>query len=327
VKPLLLVLCLLLGAPFALADEAGKLQRKALRYLEPLPDAMPGAERDTPERIALGRKLFFDTRLSVNDRQSCASCHRLDGERAGVDNLPTSPGTAGQPGRRNSPTVLNAGWQFAQFWDGRAADLADQARQPILNPDEMAMPNEQAVVDKLAATSDYPALFAEAFPDAATPLDYANLAEAIAAFERTLHTPSRFDAFLEGDAGALDARELRGLDAFLSLGCTKCHDGPLLGGGLFERLEHYGQYPNQSDLGREEVTGDAADRLVFKVPQLRNVALTAPYYHDGAVESLDEAVRLMLTLVLDRPVKDAQVDDLVAFLGALTGRLPAGARP
>ncbi len=318
---MILMFASLLLVQSAWADDAGKLLRKASRYFEPLPEAMPGAEQDSAEKIALGKKLFFDKRLSINDTQSCASCHHLDqGGNAGVDNLPTSPGAKGQLGTRNTPTVLNAGWQFSQFWDGRAEDLADQAKQPILNPIEMGMPSEQAVVDKLKGIDEYRKLFAAAFPDTAEPITYQNMAEGIAAFERTLRSESRFDDFMNGDTAALTARELRGLDAFLSLGCTKCHDGALLGGGLFEKLEQYGSYRNQKDPGRFEVTRDESDRMVFKVPQLRNVALTSPYFHDGGVASMDEAIRLMARLVLDKNVSDQQVSDMAAFFGALSDK-------
>ena len=211
-----LVCCLFVSGSIA-ADKPDRLMRKALRYFEPLPAVMPGAENDTAERIALGRKLFFDKRLSINDSQSCASCHILDNGKAGVDNLPVSPGSGGQLGTRNSPTVLNAGWQKTQFWDGRAKDLADQAGQPILNPVEMAMPSEEAVVDKLSRLPGYPEAFAAAFPEDRPSLSYANLRVAIAAFERTLRSESRFDDYLRGDGNALSDAEKRGLKRFISV--------------------------------------------------------------------------------------------------------------
>ena len=312
------------ATPLVHADDVDRLIRRANRYLAPLPDTMPGAEHDTAERVSLGKTLFFDPRLSVNDTQSCAFCHKLDDGKAGMDNLPTSPGAQGQIGTRNSPTVLNAGWQFTQFWDGRASDLADQAGQPILNPIEMAMPSEEAVVEKLKGIDDYRTAFAAAFPDAADPVSYENLKEAIAAFERTLRSESRFDDFLRGDKAALNEQEQKGLDTFIKVNCTRCHDGPLLGGGLFERLGKYGEYPNQEDQGRFTVTGDEADRMKFKVSQLRNIARTGPYFHDGAIADLAEAVRLMGTLELDIALDDQQVDDIVAFLGALDGKEAEG---
>ena len=252
-KVAITLFCALLIAGTTSADQSDRLIRKALRYFSPLPAAMPGAENDTPERIALGRKLYFDKRLSKNDTQSCASCHRLEDGAAGVDNLPTSPGAEGQIGTRNSPTVLNAGWQKSQFWDGRATDLADQAGQPILNPIEMGMPSEQAVIDKLATLPEYPAAFRTAFPGAEPALSYANLREAIAAFERTLRTESRFDDFLRGDGSALSEQEQRGLKSFMSVNCVRCHDGPLVGGTLHETLGVEAPFDNQKEIGRAHV--------------------------------------------------------------------------
>lgn len=317
---LFLVLCGLLATTLAPAAQVDRLMRKAARYFSPLPATMPGAENDTPERVELGKQLYFDKRLSNNDTQSCASCHRLEDGAAGVDNLPTSPGAEGQTGTRNSPTVLNAGWQKSQFWDGRAKDLADQAGQPILNPIEMGMPSEQAVIDKLASLPEYPEAFARAFPDSDQALSYANLREAIAAFERTLRTESRFDDFLNGDKSALDEQEQRGLKAFMSVNCVRCHDGPLVGGTLHEVLGVEAPFHNTEDLGRYEVTKDDKDRMVFKVSQLRNVALTGPWFHDGSGTDLGEVVRIMARIQLDTELKDAQVDDIVAFLRALNGK-------
>jgi len=301
------------------ADTGDRLLRKAQRYFSPLPEAMPGAEQDTPKRIELGKKLYFDPRLSSNDRQSCAICHPVGGGQAGMDNLATSPGAEGQQGRRNSPTVLNAGWQKAQFWDGRAKDLADQAGQPILNPIEMGMPSEQSVVDKLSATPDYPGAFEAAFPGYAQPLSYPNLRDAIAAFERTLRSESRFDDYLRGDKQALNESEKRGLDTFIKVNCVRCHDGPLVGGGMLEKLGLYGDFPSQ-DQGRFEVTGEEKDRKVFKVPQLRNIALTGPWYHNGSVDNLEEAVRVMARLQLEREMSDSEVKDITAFLQTLNGK-------
>jgi cytochrome c peroxidase len=317
---LLTALSLLCGLAPAHALDSERLLRRASRHLEALPAAMPGAEHDTPERIALGRQLFFDVRLSLNDQQSCASCHPLGAGRAGAGNLPTAIGARGEVGPRNTPTVLNAGWQFRQFWDGRAAGLSDQAGQPILNSIEMGMPDADTVLAKLAGLDDYRDAFAAAFPGSRVPLTYANLAEALAAFERTLRSPSRFDDFMHGDLGALSEPEQRGLDEFLRLGCSNCHDGPLLGGGLFRNIEEKAPYPNQQDRGRIEVTREPDDLMVFKVSPLRNVALTAPYFHDGQVATLADAVRMMGRLVVGVEFSDRQVEELVAFLGALSDK-------
>jgi cytochrome c peroxidase len=304
----------------AFAGDIDLLIKRANRFFEALPEAMPDAENDTAERIALGRQLFFEKRLSINDSQSCASCHRLEDGFAGVDNLATSPGARGEQGTRNSPTVLNAGWQDAQFWDGRAEDLVEQAKQPILNPIEMGMPNEEAVVAKIRGIDEYQVSFTQAFPGDKAPITYQNIAEAIAAFERTLISPGRFDDFLNGDADALSESEQQGLQTFLKLDCNSCHDGVLLGGETYEPLGKENPYENQADQGIYELSKDEDDRMFFKVAPLRNVALTAPYFHDGKISTLDEAVRKMGYLQLDLELSDQQVNDLTAFLKTLTDK-------
>ena len=302
------------------ANETDRLISRANRYFAPLPVTMPGAESDTPERIALGKKLFFDTRLSINDTQSCASCHRLENGAAGVDNLPTSPGARGEIGTRNSPTVLNAGFQDSQFWDSRAEDLVEQAKGPIVNPIEMGMPDEQAVVTKLSSITEYQKEFAAAFPGTQPSISYQHIAEAIAAFERTLITPARFDDFMKGNANALTSQEQRGLDTFLRVGCNTCHDGKLLGGETTEILGKKHPYENQSDLGIYLVSKDESDRMFFKVSPLRNVALTAPYFHDGKIKTLEEAVRKMAKLQLDKDLTEQQANDITAFMKSLTDK-------
>jgi len=316
----IIITFLLLATSSVFAADTGLLMNRANRYFAPLPAAMPGAENDTPERIALGKQLYFETRLSINDTQSCASCHRLEDGFAGVDNLATSPGAKGELGTRNSPTVLNAGWQDSQFWDGRAEDLVEQAKGPILNPVEMGMPDEQAVEEKMRGIAEYRSTFAAAFPGDEPAITYQNIAEAIAAFERTLITPARFDDFLNGDADALSEAEQRGLDAFIRVDCKSCHDGILVGGETYEPLGKENPYENQADQGMYTVTRDDNDRMFFKVAALRNVALTAPYFHDGKIKTLDEAVRLMGTLQLDEELTDQQVSDITGFLKALTDK-------
>ena len=313
-------LLFLFNSGFVAALDTKRLLKSAQRIFTPLAETMPGAESDTPERIALGKKLFFETRLSINDSQSCASCHRLDDGFAGVDNLTTSPGAEGQLGTRNSPTVLNAGWQTSQFWDGRAEDLVEQAKGPILNPIEMAMPDEKTVENKIQAIAEYPPAFAVAFADSKPAVTYQNIAEAIAAFERTLRTPSRFDDFLNGDTDALSQLEQRGLQSFIKLDCKQCHDGMLLGGESFELLGKEQPYDNQSDQGMYVLSKDEDDRMFFKVAPLRNVALTAPYFHDGKIATLAEAVRAMGWLQLNKKLTDQQVNELVSFLNSLTDK-------
>lgn len=311
---------LLLTTSAVFADSTDLLIKRANRFFSPLPDTMPGAKNDSPERIVLGKKLFFEKRLSINNTQSCSSCHRLEDGFAGVDNLPTSPGARGEQGTRNSPTVLNSGWQDSQFWDGRAEDLVEQAKGPILNPIEMGMPDEQTVEKKIRGIQQYQQRFASAFPDDKPAITYQNIAEAIAAFERTLITPSRFDDFMKGNTNALSEAEQRGLKSFIKLDCKSCHDGKLLGGETTEPLGKEHPYENQSDQGIYALTKDESDRMFFKVAPLRNVALTAPYFHDGKIKTLEEAVRKMAKLQLDEELTDQQVNDISRFLKALTGK-------
>ena len=311
---------LLLAATPVIAGDTDLLISRANRFFSPLPDAMPGSDNDTPERIALGKQLYFEKRLSINDTQSCASCHRLEDGFAGVDNLPVSPGAKGELGTRNSPTVLNAGWQDSQFWDGRAEDLVEQAKGPILNPIEMGMPDEATVEEKIRGIAEYRDAFASAFPGDEPAITYQNIAEAIAAFERTLITPGRFDDFMNGDAGALSEAEQRGLKTFIKIDCKSCHDGKLLGGETYEPLGKENPYENQSDPGIYTLSKDESDLMVFKVAALRNVALTAPYFHDGTIKTLDEAVRKMGKLQLDEELTDQQASDITAFLKALTDK-------
>jgi cytochrome c peroxidase len=291
---LALALSLSIALPISAAEvDAAALRARALAQFQPIPELAPGGERDTPAQIELGRRLYFDTALSLDNSQSCNSCHRIDKRLGGVDNLPTSPGVKGENGSRNSPTVLNAALQMAQFWDGRAADLAEQAKGPVLNPVEMAMPDEATVVARLLAKHEYDFAFAAAFPDASEPISYDAMASAIAAFERTLLTHDRFDDFLGGDLAALNDVERAGLETFMDTGCAACHNGAALGGNSYMKLGLVKPYSASDDPGREQVTGNPADRQVFKTPMLRNIALTAPYFHNGRVATLDAAVRQM----------------------------------
>lgn len=287
---------------------------KAKSVFGTLPAVMPGSENDTPEIIALGEKLFFDKRLSINDSQSCNDCHKIDDGGAGVDNEPTSDGAIeGKIGVRNSPTVLNAGYHFSQFWDGREPDLKGQAKGPILNPDEMAMPDSNTVVKKFEKIPEYQDLF----KNAGMELSYSNIAEAIAAFERTLITKDRFEMFMKGNPQALQLEEIEGLALFMDKGCTTCHTGPLLGGNMFQEMGLMKPY-NSEDKGRLEVTGDESDENMFKVPSLRNVALTGPYMHDGKVNSLEESIELMADIQLDEKVTKEEIEKIQKFLNALS---------
>ena len=301
--------------------KAKELAKQSKETIGILPDKMPGAENDTAKKIELGKKLYFETKLSINDSQSCASCHKIDEKLGGVDNLQFSPGAKGEFGGRNSPTVLNAGFHIAQFWDGRAKDLKEQAKGPILNPVEMAMPSEKAVIDKISAIEEYQKLFKEAYPESKDPITYDNLADAIAAFERTLITKDKFDDFQKGDLKALNAEELDGLNLFMNeLDCTQCHDGPVLGGNGYEKVGVQKPYTSKKDKGRFDVTKNEDDLFKFKVPSLRNIALTNPYFHDGSVVTLEEAVKTMADIQLGETLTDVQTQKIVKFLKTLTDK-------
>lgn len=278
--------------------------------------ADPGRESAEQARIDLGRTLYYEPRLSKNQDISCNSCHQLD--RFGVDGEPTSPGHKGQRGSRNSPTSLNAALHIAQFWDGRAADVEEQAKGPVLNPVEMAMASADQVLAVLHSIPGYGPMFEAAFPGEAEPMTYDNVARAIGAFERRLLTPSRFDRFLSGDVTALNDEELQGLALFTDTGCITCHNGVAIGGGMFQRVGLVNPYET-ADAGRFAVTGQEADRLAFKVPSLRNVAETGPWFHDGSVTSLENAVQLMGHHQLGKDLDDQQIALLAVFLRSLTG--------
>jgi cytochrome c peroxidase len=295
------------------------LLNKAKNVFAVMPDKMPGSENDTPDRIVLGKKLYFDGRLSENDQISCNSCHIIGDNKGGVDNLPTSPGTKGENGTRNSPTVLNAGFQFVQFWDGREPDLKAQAKGPILNPVEMAMPSEEAVVKKISAIAEYKDMFAKAFPEGKG-VTYDNIAEAIAAFERTLITKDRFDDFLNGDLTALSNSEAEGLDLFMNKGCITCHTGSLLGGNMYQKTGLVKPYANQVDQGRFEVTKNEADKMMFKVPTMRNIAITGPYFHDGSEPSLRNTIKIMGDIQLGQQITNLEAMKIEKFLNSLTGK-------
>ena len=275
----------------------------------------------TEQKVALGRMLFFDKRLSKDQDLSCNSCHPLD--KYGSDHLPVSVGFAGKKGGRNAPTVYNAGGHIAQFWDGRAKDVEEQAKGPILNPIEMAMPSGKSVVIALKAIPGYVQAFQAAYPGQKDPVTFENAAKAIGAFERKLVTPSRWDEYLKGDQSVLTNDEKVGMEKFVTVGCTKCHLGTLVGGQKFEKLGQSVPWPDQSDLGRSKVTKYNSDDMVFKVPSLRNVAETAPYFHNGSADTLEKAVGMMAKHQLGVLLKDNEIASIVTFLKALTGTIPA----
>jgi cytochrome c peroxidase len=300
---------------------AGDVNPRLLRRFAAVRPVLSGPAGVTDEQAALGRMLFFDKRLSRSQTLSCNSCHRLD--QYGVDARPTSLGHAGQAGKRNAPTVYHAAAYTVQFWDGRAADVEAQAKGPILNPAEMAMRSPAAVEKVLKSIPGYVQAFRAAFPGQADPVTFDNAARAIGAFERKLSTPSRWDQYLKGDKQALTAKEKEGLKAFTNLGCMVCHTGEVLGGTSYQKVGAVEPWPNQNDLGRFDVTKVEGDRMMFKVPTLRNIERTSPYFHDGSAHTLADAVRMMGKHQLGLDLAASEVDAIVAWLRCLTGELPA----
>ena len=293
-----------------------------LALFAPLPAAfLDRGAAPSRARIGLGRTLYYENLLSGGHNVSCNSCHPLNG--FGADGRPLSFGDHGQLGGRNAPSVYNAAGQTVQFWDGRAATVEEQAKGPILNPAEMGMPAPGAVLEHLRASPVYRAAFRAAFPDETDPITYDNVGRAIGAFERGLVTPSRWDRRLGGDRSALTPEETRGAKAFIANGCAGCHNGALVGGGSLRPVGLVHPWPIVSDSGRYRVTGQPADLYVFKVPSLRNVARTGPYFSDGSVASLDDAIRLMAWHQLGRRLSGAEIADIHAWLNSLTGELPA----
>lgn len=287
---------------------------------------LPAAPAQPAALVELGRQLFLETSLSLNNDLSCASCHPLNAY--GMDGLTVARGTNAQLGTRNTPTVYNAAYQSVLFWDGRAGSVEIQAKMPVLSPVEMAMPSEAAVVARLAAMPRYVALFAAAFPGDDPALTYQHLADALGAYEKTLLTPSRWDAFLRGDRAALTESEQRGARLFVETGCPQCHLGALVGGHIFQKLGRVEPWPGlaaRGDRGRFQVTGAKVDEYVFKVPSLRNVAETAPYLHDGSVPTLHEQIKLMARHQLGKQLTADEIELIASFLASLTG--PAAAPP
>lgn len=311
-------------SPSDLSVQAAALRQVAVQHFAPLASAAIPASAPETARFTLGRKLFFDARLSVDAQVACATCHLA--AYGGGDGLVKSVGVMGRVNPRNAPTVLNAGLQNLQRWRGDRDSLADQAARALLGPDSFGNADEAEALERLD-DAGYASDFERAFPGESRAVSLVNFGEAIAVFERTLRTPGRFDAFLKGDDGALDARELAGLALFMDLGCVDCHAGPGVGGeqlAKFGVLEPYADVTgtDMPDAGRFDVTHDEADRFVFKVPLLRNVAQTAPYFHDGSALGLEQAVRVMAQVQLGQQLREHEVRDLVAFLGALSGAIP-----
>jgi len=298
------------------STEVDATREKALAVFAVLPQTAENPTNELSEaKIKLGKVLYFDTRLSKDGNISCNSCHDLN--KFGVDNLATSPGDLGKNGGRNSPTVLNAALHSTQFWDGREPDVEAQAGGPVLNPIEMNIPTEEFMVKRLGKVEGYVNMFKAAFPDAETAITYENMRKAIAAFERTLLTPSRFDQYLAGE-DVFTETEKKGLETFMNTGCTACHRGTLLGGDSFQKFAY-----NEADKGRFDVTKEEKDMYMFKTQSLRNIEKTFPYFHDGGVANLDEAVKIMAKQMLSKELSEQETAEILAFLKTLTGELPA----
>ncbi len=299
------------------------LWEKATTYLFPQSKEQLLEETGaTKAQIELGKTLFYEKKLSLNENQSCNTCHNLD--NYGVDNEQFSKGSRNNTiGVRNTPTVFDAAFHYAQFWDGRAKTVEEQAAFPILNPNEMAMPSEESVVARLKAMPEYIEKFNKAYPDEMEALSFANITHAIGAFERTLVTNSRFDDYTAGNLDALTPKEKKGLRLFLDLNCAPCHSGSTVGGLMPQRFGQVGNYDDYTghpnpDRGIAEISNAPADENTFKVPSLRNVVHTAPYFHDGSVETLEEAISIMAKAQLNTELSNEDILSIKAFLNSLS---------
>ena len=322
----------------AAANEQAKTPAGPLAgFILPAKAPVPADNPMIPAKIELGKQLYFDPRLSRTGTVSCNSCHNV--MAGGDDARPTSVGIEGQLGERSAPTVWNSAFLSVQFWDGRAPTLEEQAKGPITNPVEMGMPKHDLAVQRIKSIPGYGQAFQQVF-GGENPVNIDNIVKAIASYERTLITPdSAFDRFAKGDQNALNASAQRGLKLVQEVGCTSCHSGPNFAGpqlpvgqGFYMKFprfpnDYVQKYDLTADSGRFNVTKKEEDRNVWRVAPWRNIALTAPYFHNGSVPTLDEAVRVMAKSQLDKTLTDQQVTDIVAFLNSLTGQFPQQAMP
>lgn len=319
---------------------AGVLAAAAASAMDALPKSPPVPDDNpmTPAKVDLGRKLYFDPRISSSGTVSCNTCHNV--MEAGEDDRAVSIGVSGRQGTRSAPTVWNSAFLTVQFWDGRSPTLEEQAKGPMVNPVEMGMLDHASVVKRIGAIPGYQEEFKAVF-GGEDPITIDNVARAIATYERTLITPnSPFDRYKAGDKTALSAEALRGMKKIESLGCTSCHNGPVfagpagpIGAGHYQKFPtidgtvYEKQYRLTSDTGRQSVTNADADRNMWRVPQWRNIAITAPYFHNGAVATLDEALQVMAKTQLGIDLEQKDVDDMVAFMEGLTGEFPKQEMP
>jgi cytochrome c peroxidase len=323
-------------AAFAVLPSAGDndqlLLERAQAIFKPLPANAGTSERPiSPEKVTLGRALFFEARVSTDGRQSCGACHLAS--LYGTDALPRSVGNSGKILPRNVPTVFNTALQFVQHYGGNRVDVEEQALKALISP--LAYGNKDyAAAEARLRGLGYKAMFEHAFPGEAQPVTAENWSKAIGAYERTLITPAPFDRFLQGNVHSLSVQARQGLDKFMSYGCSGCHNGVTVGGQMYQKFGITADYWTLTgsqeielfkgrDKGRFQDTKNDADAFMFKVPQLRNVAMTPPFFHDGSVEKLPDAVRIMAKLQLGRDLTEQDIGDIVAFLDSLTGDVPA----
>jgi cytochrome c peroxidase len=302
------------------------LLKKAKERLDSLPQMIVSEKYPiTPEKVKLGKILFYEPRISSDGTVSCSKCHPVGLYAA--DGLKKAIGNHCKVNPRNSPTLFNAAGQISAHWIGNRKDVEDQAKQSVTGPVSFGMPSYQEVEKKLKEIKGYVDLFKGAFPGEKETITIDEFAEAIGAFERTLLTPSPFDDFMKGKKGALTDQEKRGLRGFIEIGCADCHSGAFVGGGMYEKFGVFEPYWNltkseEIDEGRYAVTQNEADRYVFKIPMLRNVAKTPPYFHDGSVDRLERAVFIMAKIQLGKDLSGSQIDEILSFLRSLTGRIP-----
>ncbi|HEY3840796.1 MAG TPA: cytochrome c peroxidase [Bryobacteraceae bacterium] len=330
----MLSIAVFLGGNFASIDmgfagtvgDDNQLLKDAQRLFKPLPkDAATPATPLTPQRIELGRKLFFDPRVSVDGTVSCSRCHVA--ALYATDGLGHAEGAFDKVNDRRAPTVLNAALQFKAHWRGERENVEDQATRALTGPASFGNSDSNSAIKKLKAIPGYGELFRNAFPGESDPISDANWGKAIGAFERTLMTPGRFDEYLSGNVQALSTAERRGLRTFINTGCGGCHMGPVLGGTMFQKfgiVEDYWKVTGSQtvDKGRFDVTHQPSDMYSFKVPGLRNVEMVPPYFHDGSVRTLPEAVRVMAKIQLGKTLSAEDTAAIVTFLSSLTGKVP-----
>jgi cytochrome c peroxidase len=326
IKVIVIISILIFAGTSTASDEDDNLLTQAKIIFGPLPQVILSEKNPvTLEKVKLGKILFYETRISVDGTVSCARCHPFGFYAA--DGLKKAIGHDCQANPRNVPTVLNAAGQISAHWIGNRVDVEDQAKQSVTGPPSFGMPSYEAVEKKLKETKGYVPLFEKAFPGEKNPINIDNFSKAVGAFERTLVTPSPFDAFIKGDQTMLTDPQKRGLKTFTETGCIMCHSGAYVGGQMYQKFgvfEPYWQYTKSKDVdeGRYVFTKNERDQYVFKVPMLRNVEMTFPYFHDGSVDHLHDAVWIMSKIQLAKTLADQQIEDIILFLKSLTGQIP-----